>query len=141
MHAGEVIKIEIILCELIYRYKDIRELIRRCETLVASRDNLLKSKNKLRSAVKHEDEDIRNYKEEKNAHILDLSAKLNEMQEKYYGFEAKKLEKQRVIDAEVKDEVNKQLTIANIRLSILTLWQYVFSRNLAVTSLYQRGLL
>ena len=80
--------------------------------------------------------------------MFDLfSALLNEKQEKYYGFEAKKLEKQRVIDAEgndelwsiiesclikenisVKEEINKQLTIANIRLSILTLWQYVSSR-------------
>ena len=28
----------------------------------------------------------------------------------------------------MKEEINKQLTIANIRLSILTLWQYVSSR-------------
>lgn len=33
------------------------------------------------------------------------SALLNEKQEKYYGFEAKKLEKQRVIDAEGNDEL------------------------------------
>ena len=34
-----------------------------------------------------------------------FSALLNEKQEKYYGFEAKKLEKQRVIDAEGNDEL------------------------------------
>ena len=38
--------------------------------------------------------------------MFDLfSALLNEKQEKYYGFEAKKLEKQRVIDAEGNDEL------------------------------------
>ena len=60
--------------------------------------------------------------------ILELSARLNEMQEKCHAVEARRLERQRVIDAEAKEDINKQLLIANIKLSILTLWQYVISK-------------
>lgn len=98
--------------------------MRRCETLVASRDNLLAKRDEIRKSIKQENETIAHFKEEQNARILDLrqesyysrlhikylmfylcSALLNEKQEKYYGFEAKKLEKQRVIDAEGNDEL------------------------------------
>ena len=58
----------------------------------------------------------------------ELSARLNEMQEKCHAVEARRLERQRVIDAEAKEDINKQLLIANIKLSILTLWQYVISK-------------
>ena len=57
-----------------------------------------------------------------------MSARLNEMQEKCHAVEARRLERQRVIDAEAKEDINKQLLIANIKLSILTLWQYVISK-------------
>ena len=50
------------------------------------------------------------------------------MQEKCHAVEARRLERQRVIDAEAKEDINKQLLIANIKLSILTLWQYVISK-------------
>ena len=61
-------------------------------------------------------------------HFSELSARLNEMQEKCHAVEARRLERQRVIDAEAKEDINKQLLIANIKLSILTLWQYVISK-------------
>ena len=68
-----------------------------------------------------------------------MSAKLNEMQEKYHAVEARRLEKQRIIDAEAKEEINKQLLIANIKLSILTLWQYVISKKVTKVILYTLG--
>ena len=55
------------------------------------------------------------------------------LQEKYYVYEAKTREKQRIIDAEEKEGMNKQLNIANIKISILTLWQYVFARKVSNT--------
>lgn len=106
--------------------------MKRCETLVATRDNLLSTRDKIRSAIHKEEDNLAQFKEEQNARILDLSAKLNEMQEKYYGVEARRLEKQRIIDAEAKEDINKQLLIANIRLSILTLWQYVISKKVVL---------
>ena len=106
--------------------------MKRCETLVATRDNLLETRDKIRTAIQREEESLALFKEEQNARILDLSAKLNEMQEKYYAVEARKLEKQRVIDAEAKEDINKQLLIANIKLSILTLWQYVISKKVSL---------
>ena len=54
------------------------------------------------------------------------------MQEKYYSVEARRLEKQRLIDAEAKEDINKQLLIANIKLSILTLWQYVLTKKVVL---------
>ena len=114
------------------RYKDIGELMKRCETLVATRDNLLDTRDKIRSAIQKEEESLAQFKEEQNARILDLSARLNEMQEKYYSVEARRLEKQRLIDAEAKEDINKQLLIANIKLSILTLWQYVLSKKVVL---------
>ena len=54
------------------RYKDIPELIKRCETLVDSRNNLLELKKKLCKSIQMEEDEIRNYKEEQNEHILDL---------------------------------------------------------------------
>ena len=54
------------------RYKDIPELIKRCETLVDSRNNLLKLKKKLCKSIQMEEDEIRNYKEEQNEHILEL---------------------------------------------------------------------
>ena len=65
--------------------------------------------------------------------FLELSARLNEMQEKCHAVEARRLERQRVIDAEAKEDINKQLLIANIKLSILTLWQYVISKKVKKT--------
>ena len=65
------------------RYKDIGELMKRCETLVATRDNLLSTRDKIRTAIQKEEESLAQFKEEQNARILDLSAKLNEMQERY----------------------------------------------------------
>lgn len=114
------------------RYKDIGELMKRCETLVATRDNLLETRDKIRSAIQKEEESLAQFKEEQNARILDLSARLNEMQEKYYSVEARRLEKQRLIDAEAKEDINKQLLIANIKLSILTLWQYVLTKKVVL---------
>jgi hypothetical protein len=55
------------------------------------------------------------------------------MQEKCHAVEARRLERQRVIDAEAKEDINKQLLIANIKLSILTLWQYVISKKVKKT--------
>ena len=46
--------------------------MRRCETLVASRDNLLETRDKIRNAVHREEESIALFKEEQNACILDL---------------------------------------------------------------------
>ena len=66
----------------------------------------------------------------------ELSARLNEMQEKCHAVEARRLERQRVIDAEAKEDINKQLLIANIKLSILTLWQYVISKKVKKTILF-----
>ena len=54
------------------RYKDIGELMKRCETLVATRDNLLETRDKIRSAIQKEEESLAQFKEEQNARILDL---------------------------------------------------------------------
>ena len=86
------------------------------------------TRDRIRKEIQLEEENMAHFKEVQNARILDLSAKLNEMQEKYYVYEAKTREKQRIIDAEEKEGMNKQLNIANIKISILTLWQYVFAR-------------
>ena len=100
---------------------------------MASRDNLMATRDRIRKEIQLEEESMAHFKEVQNARILDLSAKLNEMQEKYYVYEAKTREKQRVIDAEEKEGMNKQLNIANIKISILTLWQYVFARKVIHT--------
>ena len=46
--------------------------MRRCETLVASRDNLLAKRDEIRKSIKQENETIAHFKEEQNARILDL---------------------------------------------------------------------
>ena len=102
--------------------------MKRCETLIATRDNLSTNRDKIRNNIQQEEEALAQFKEEQNAKILELSARLNEMQEKCHAVEARRLERQRVIDAEAKEDINKQLLIANIKLSILTLWQYVISK-------------
>lgn len=57
---------------MFFSYKDIRELMRRCETLVASRDNLLAQRDKIRKSVQKEQDAINHFKEEQNARILEL---------------------------------------------------------------------
>ena len=52
------------------RYKDIGELMKRCETLVATRDNLLDTRDKIRTAIQREEESLSQFKEEQNAKIL-----------------------------------------------------------------------
>ena len=64
------------------RYKDIGELMKRCETLIATRDNLSTNRDKIRNNIQQEEEALAQFKEEQNAKILELSARLNEMQEK-----------------------------------------------------------
>lgn len=46
--------------------------MRRCETLVASRDNLLAQRDKIRKSVQKEQDAINHFKEEQNARILEL---------------------------------------------------------------------
>ena len=46
--------------------------MRRCETLVASRDNLLAQRDKIRKTVQKEQDAINHFKEEQNARILEL---------------------------------------------------------------------
>ena len=53
-----------------YRYKDIGELMKRCETLIATRDNLSSNRDKIRNNIQQEEEALAQFKEEQNAKIL-----------------------------------------------------------------------
>ena len=46
--------------------------MKRCETLVATRDNLLSTRDKIRSAIQKEEDGLANFKEEQNARILEF---------------------------------------------------------------------
>ena len=46
--------------------------MRRCETLVATRDNLSSTRDKIKTAIEKEEESLALFKEEQNAQILDL---------------------------------------------------------------------
>ena len=57
-----------------------------------------------------------------------FSARQNALQDELYHIQGKRESAQRLIDQEDKEQLDKELSIANIKLSILTLWQYVNSR-------------
>ena len=54
------------------RYKDIGELMRRCETLVATREDLTKMRDRIKATISEEEEALANFKEEQNERILEL---------------------------------------------------------------------
>ena len=54
------------------RYKDIGELMKRCETLIATRDNLSSNRDKIRNNIQQEEEALAQFKEEQNAKILGI---------------------------------------------------------------------
>ena len=54
------------------RYKDIGELMKRCETLIATRDNLSSNRDKIRNSIQQEEEALAQFKEEQNAKILGI---------------------------------------------------------------------
>ena len=55
-----------------YRYKDIGELMRRCETLVATRGDLTLMRDKIKQTIGQEEESLAQFKEEQNEKILEL---------------------------------------------------------------------
>ncbi len=46
--------------------------MKRCETLVATRNNLTNTRDKIRRTIQEEEESLAVFKEEQNARILDL---------------------------------------------------------------------
>ena len=54
------------------RYKDIGELMRRCETLVATRGDLTLMRDKIKQTIGQEEESLAQFKEEQNEKILEL---------------------------------------------------------------------
>ena len=54
------------------RYKDIGELMRRCETLIATRDNLVKTRDKIKATISEEQDALAVFKEEQNERLLEL---------------------------------------------------------------------
>ena len=54
------------------RYKDIGELMRRCETLVATREELTATRDRIKSTIEEEEEALATFKEEQNESILEL---------------------------------------------------------------------
>ena len=66
----------IFLCPNIHsyslRYKDIGELMRRCETLVATREDLTKMRDRIKATISEEEESLAQFKEEQNERILEL---------------------------------------------------------------------
>ena len=47
----------------ITRYKDIGELMRRCETLVATREDLTKMRDRIKSTISQEEESLAQFKD------------------------------------------------------------------------------
>ena len=56
----------------VIRYKDIGELMRRCETLIATRDNLVKTRDKIKATISEEQDALAVFKEEQNERLLEL---------------------------------------------------------------------
>eukprot|EP00094_Tigriopus_californicus_P013135 TCALIF_12702-PA protein Name:"Protein of unknown function" AED:0.12 eAED:0.12 QI:46/0.83/0.57/1/0.66/0.57/7/0/263 len=110
------------------RYKDIGELIKRCETLVITRDKSKMALQRHEEAILKQKEELAFFKEAQNERILNLSSRQNALQDALYQIQAKKESKQRILDNQEKSQVEKELQVANIRLSVLTLWQYVNSK-------------
>ena len=54
------------------RYKDIGELMRRCETLIATRDNLVKTRDKIKATISEEQDALAVFKEDQNERLLEL---------------------------------------------------------------------
>ena len=54
------------------RYKDIGELMRRCETLVATRQELTSARDRIKATIEEEEESLAIFKEEQNERILEL---------------------------------------------------------------------
>jgi hypothetical protein len=54
------------------RYKDIGELMRRCETLVATREELTTARDRIKATIEEEEEALAIFKEEQNERILEL---------------------------------------------------------------------
>ena len=65
-------KIYFIAYDFWHRYKDIGELMRRCETLIATRDNLMKTRDRIRATISEEQDGLAAFKEEQNERILEL---------------------------------------------------------------------
>ena len=117
-----------------HRYKDIGELMKRCETLVVTRDEARKTLNWLREEIVKQEQEISAFKDAQNEKILNLSSKQNSLQDALYQVQAKKDSIQRLIDQKEQDQLDKELSIANIKLSILTLWQYVHKKKVQVSN-------
>ena len=46
--------------------------MRRCETLIATRDNLMKTQDRIRATISEEQDSLAAFKEEQNERILEL---------------------------------------------------------------------
>ena len=46
--------------------------MRRCETLIATRDNLMKTRDRIRATISEEQDGLAAFKEEQNERILEL---------------------------------------------------------------------
>eukprot|EP00095_Tigriopus_kingsejongensis_P011121 snap_masked-scaffold645_size120276-processed-gene-0.3 protein:Tk11121 transcript:snap_masked-scaffold645_size120276-processed-gene-0.3-mRNA-1 annotation:"xanthine dehydrogenase oxidase-like" len=135
------------------KYKDIGELIKRCETLVITRNKSRMALDNFEKEISQQNEELSAFKDAQNERILHLSSNQNALQDALYQIQAKKDSKQRILDSQgeikspftslahqslfchlEKSQIDKELQIANIRTSILTLWQYVNSKKIQLAN-------
>ena len=101
---------------------------------MVTRDEARKTLNRLQEEIVKQEQEISTFKDAQNEKILNLSSKQNSLQDALYQVQAKKDSIQRLIDQKEQDQLDKELSIANIKLSILTLWQYEHKKKVQVSN-------
>ncbi|XP_040582759.2 uncharacterized protein, partial [Lepeophtheirus salmonis] len=110
------------------RYKDIDEMMKRCETLITTREDLLKSLNSIKDQIKEKANRLDNLKKEHEEQIIQLKKEQGDLNIKYNEKEKQKTKLKIIQEKCINEKVQRSLLMANIKLSLQTLWQYVQSR-------------
>nr|XP_040582759.1 uncharacterized protein LOC121131348 [Lepeophtheirus salmonis] len=103
-------------------------MMKRCETLITTREDLLKSLNSIKDQIKEKANRLDNLKKEHEEQIIQLKKEQGDLNIKYNEKEKQKTKLKIIQEKCINEKVQRSLLMANIKLSLQTLWQYVQSR-------------